>query len=292
MLGDRPFRIARGLSVLMVFACLCGHATTALAWTAFGHRLIARLAQSQLSPNAASEVEALLAQESTRDLASIAAWADEVRELPAYRATGPFHYVNFAPGTCRYVPKRDCREGACIIAALSRYTATLSDRSKPDAERLEALKFVVHLVGDVHQPLHAGNREDRGGNQFQIQVNGKGSNLHAVWDYDILKRDGMGLAAWQRALAPRVELVSAGANDALAWAEQSCELIDDFAIYPSRPGKLPKDYLTRMRPLAETQVVLASTRLALVLEQALGAPDAVKPGRAAAGPAKRPSPAH
>ncbi|MFA5685032.1 MAG: S1/P1 nuclease [Lysobacteraceae bacterium] len=254
----------------LLLAWLCLATTPAQAWTAFGHRLVGELAQSRLSPAAQAQVDALLATEQGADtLAGIAAWADSVRDLPAYRATAPLHYVNFRDARCQYRPQRDCPRGDCVVAALARHAKLLADEGNPVPVRLEALKFVVHLVGDIHQPLHAGHRDDRGGNRFQVNLAGKGSNLHAVWDFDLLTSAGLGFAAYRQRLAPRLAQTPAGALDPRAWAEESCKLLDAEAIYPPRPGKLPADYLDRHRPLAEQRIVLAAARLADLLEQAL-----------------------
>lgn len=243
----------------------------AKAWAAFGHRLVALLAQEQLSDSTRTEVDLLLAQQSGADLGTIAAWPDEIRQRPGYERTGPFHYVNIKDAGCKYVATRDCPDGVCIVAALPRYLQTLGDRSQPSLLRLEALKFVVHLVGDVHQPLHAANRDDRGGNEFQINLNGEATNLHAVWDYHLLRSTDLGMSAYRRRLRPRVAASSSIESLGVAeWAQASCALIDHQSMYPRRPGKLPAAYLDQQRPLAEQQIALAAARLAAVLTQTLG----------------------
>jgi hypothetical protein len=115
-------------------------------------------------------------------MASLSTWADE----PKNRATASWHYVNFPKGTCVYEAERDCPEGQCAVEAIDRQRAVLGS-SAPDEKRLEALKYVVHLVGDLHQPLHAGYAEDKGGNQYQLQAFMQGSNLHALWDSGLIR---------------------------------------------------------------------------------------------------------
>ncbi|MFP3648289.1 S1/P1 nuclease, partial [Paraburkholderia sp. SIMBA_054] len=83
---------------------------------------------------------------------------------------------------CGYEPPRDCPGGDCVIVALKVQTALLADHSQTLETRRQALKFVVHFVGDIHQPMHAGYAADKGGNDFQLQFNGKGTNLHSLWD--------------------------------------------------------------------------------------------------------------
>ncbi|MFG6464153.1 S1/P1 nuclease [Roseateles sp. DXS20W] len=94
---------------------------------------------------------------------------------------------------CTYRSSRDCRDGACVIEALMEQTLILRSSGTSPSERLVALKWVVHLVGDVHQPLHAGLAADKGGNGVQLRAFGKGSNLHALWDSGLIdhRLDGM-----------------------------------------------------------------------------------------------------
>src|SRR5690606_17278990 len=158
-----------------------------------GHRLVARLAEYQLTGEARTEVHRLLAVERHRGLADIATWADELREHDPDlgRRSAKWHYVNIGEHDCRYEAQLACRNGDCIVEAIRAQTAILADRARPDAERLQALKFVVHFVGDVHQPMHAGYARDRGGNTIQINYRDRGSNLHALWDSTLLGWRGM-----------------------------------------------------------------------------------------------------
>lgn len=239
------------------------------AWSAFGHRLVGLLAQDQVAPATRAELDELLALEPGADLGTIAAWADEIRDQPEYRHTAPFHYVNFHDGSCRFDAARDCANGNCIIGALTHYTQVLGDPSHPAAERLDALKFVVHFAGDIHQPMHAGNRDDRGGNRVQISLDGEGTNLHAVWDYHLLRSAGLEMQQYRAQLGPQVAQTRVEPMDFAAWAQSSCVLLDRAAIYPPRAGRLPTGYLERQRPLAEARITLAAARLAALLDRSL-----------------------
>lgn len=247
----------------------------ALAWDKFGHALVASLAEHQLSPQARTQIAELLPDEAEPRLARIASWADEIRLESQYRETSALHYVNFA-GECRSNPPRDCPDGRCVIGAIDRYTSTLGDTGKPLAERAEALKFLVHVVGDVHQPLHAGHRNDRGGNQFQVNIQGEGSNLHQVWDHKVLAGAGLDLAQYHEQLM-KSPLPSPGTLDPVQWAESSCRLTDAAGFYPKKPGKLAAGYPESQRTLAEEQVRLAASRLAAILERELGGVAVTRP---------------
>lgn len=238
-----------------------------------GHRIVAELAERALTPAAQAQVRHLLADEAESGLAAVSNWADEVRGEPDWRWTGPWHYVNFPrDGNCRYVPARDCRDGRCIVAAIEAQARLLGDSSRPDAERAQALRFVVHLVGDIHQPLHAGYGDDRGGNTFQIFYAGRGSNLHALWDGGILR-------SARRDWRDYTDLLQSRRTDAdvrwtrrspQRWAEESCRVIASADIYPTRPGRLPAGYVERQLPVVERQLRIAGARLAALLNAELG----------------------
>lgn len=243
----------------------------ACAWSAKGHRLIANLAERQLTPAAMVQVRALLAVDSASHLSDIASWADELRGDPKRaalgKATAPLHYINFQDARCVYQPAQDCRDGRCVVMAIDRYAAVVADRSRSVAERAEALRFLVHFVGDVHQPLHAGYRSDKGGNDFQVQIKGKGSNLHSVWDRDVLASRGLDWPQHADALAAGKPLAAGGT--AKDWAEQSCRITRDGGVYPKK-RRIDDAYLQRERPIAERQVRLAAARLAALLNRSLG----------------------
>ena len=266
---------AFALAVLVV-------AAPAWAWGPPGHRIVADLAAARLTPRARVEVDMLLASEHARSLADIANWADEIRDTPPYgelgRETTPLHYVNMH-GSCDYQPALDCPDGQCVVGAISHYAAILGNRSLPQAERAQALNFVVHFVGDVHQPLHAGYLQDRGANDYQVQFAGQGSNLHRVWDSGLLATrhlDARAYAAFLERQGP-VSLPTPVApldNPPAQWAEESCRIVMNQGVYPS--GHVISDaYIARQRPIAERQLRLAGERLADLLNSVLGVVPAV-----------------
>ncbi len=242
-----------------------------MAWSAKGHRTIAELADQQLSAGTRHALSGLLADEPSATLGAIASWADEVRDQEAWRHTGRWHFLNFPQGECRYVAERDCADGRCIVAALEAQRAILRDRGADRARRIEALKFVVHLVGDIHQPLHAGYGFDRGGNDTQIRFNRMGSNLHSLWDgllIDTLELDPPALLQ-RLGEKPLPAAGAVGRDSAARWAEESCALIESARIYPEKRF-IDRAYIERTLPTAEAQMRLAAARLAAVLEADLG----------------------
>jgi hypothetical protein len=156
----------------------------AFAWGSEGHRIIAEIAEQYLESETAQQIHALLDIENATTLAEIANWADQIR--PQRRETAPWHFVNIPISAPGYDATRDCAGGNCVVAKIDQFTAELRNGSAPPQQRLEALKFVVHFVGDLHQPLHASDDNDRGGNQIRVKFRGHRTNLHAVWDAAIL----------------------------------------------------------------------------------------------------------
>lgn len=266
-------------------------APAASAWSALGHRLVGALAERHLSPSAEAQVHALLAGEPDPTLAGVAYWADALRdnEPERFKQTSRWHYVNYPKDQCDYVAVRDCPDGNCVIGAIERQRAILADPKQPREARRDALKFLVHLVGDVHQPMHASNQDDLGGNKFQISlrtdiapekyarnkyVDGvMGTNLHSVWDYYVLAERRLDLKQYTEALdaLPWPPPIDSGGTSTPpeAWAAESCRLIGSRQLYPQE-HKMDRRYPDAMRPLAEQRVRQAAYRLSTLLNETLG----------------------
>jgi len=238
----------------------------ALAWGPVGHRTVAALAESQIQPQTREAVDALLAVEPGATLVSIATWADETRS----DATFAWHFVNFPRGDCHYDPPRDCKDGNCVVAALENQLGRLGDASLGKAERLESLKYVVHFAGDIHQPLHGSFGDDRGGNRYQLSIDGEGSNLHSLWDSGMIRLHGVDEARWATQLQAGPPPTVPATMDPADWAMEDCKIVSSSDFYP--PHKLPDDYVETWFPTLETRVQLAGLRLAHLLDAALGAP--------------------
>ena len=274
--------------LLLIFLLTLLAAGPTLAWGQLGHRMVGELAQRHISPAAKAEVAMLLAGEADPTLGGVAMWADQLRDTDPdrFKATSRWHYINAQGGGCGFDMARDCPDGGCVVSAINTQLAILADRTQPLQARRDALKFVVHFVGDVHQPMHAGNRTDRGGNNFQVSlrtplepeayarknyVDGvMGTNLHSIWDYYILAGRGLGLAAYSDRLdaLPWPPMPEASLSPPLAWAGESCRLIDARNLYPQQ-HTMDHAYLDAMRPLAEQRVRQAAWRLATLLNATL-----------------------
>lgn len=243
------------------------------AWGPHGHQVVAEIAARELDPGARAEVERLLGDRASNAMREASTWADEIRGEAPWRHTGPWHYLNFERGDCSYHARENCKDGNCVVGAIERQVKILTDRKASPDQRTNALRFVIHFVGDVHQPLHAGFSNDRGGNDFQIRNRREGDNLHGFWDQDLiraargklevmahvgdlLQQDGPdGEFGWQRRAAG-------------SWAEQSCRIVQQPDFYPPR-GRIDDDYIRRHAPTADTQLEFAGHRLARLLNSVL-----------------------
>ncbi len=239
---------------------LAAYASWASAWGADGHRIIAMLAEAQLSPAARKEINRLLSQEPGATLPGISTWADEHRNP----ATAAWHYVSFPRGNCNYDAVRDCPDGKCVVAAIDRQIEILKS-SADDDKRLIALKYVVHFIGDIHQPLHAGFGEDRGGNNYQLQAFMRGSNLHAVWDTGLIKALQQENETIVKRLlnAPRPLAMTPFSSAAIAM--ESCSIVSRPDFYPDR--LVTPTYVERYVPVMEYQLAQAGYRLGQVLNE-------------------------
>jgi hypothetical protein len=237
-------------------------------WGATGHRTVALVAESLLTPQAQTQVADLLGPTTT--LADVADWADEMR--PARPHTGPWHYVNIPRAAEHYDAARDCLRG-CVISALHQFLSVLADARQDRSARQEALRWVVHLVADVHQPLHAVDDHDRGGNDVAVRFFGVPSNLHRVWDSDIIDRtyaDPGTLRTQVLAAVTSADRRRWEAGGPEQWAEESHRAAVEVAYALPPNGDLGDPYVARALPVITDRLAKAAVRLAGVLNTALG----------------------
>src|ERR1035437_4973768 len=235
--------------------------SNALAWGKEGHQVVASLAETQLSAKARSEVDRLLSLEPGATLQSISTWPDEHRNP----ATGRWHYVNFPRNTCAYEAARDCPDGNCVVGAIAKQLEVLAS-SAPDDARLKALKYVVHFEADVHQPLHAGYLDDKGGNTYQLQAFGRGTNLHAMWDSGLIKNLHEDVDALTKRLISKGNAPNAADLNVVHAAEESCKIVGRAGFYPAE-RKVGQDYVERYTPVVEQRLTVAGARLAGLLNR-------------------------
>lgn len=221
------------MKTVMIAAALALVAGPAFAWGQNGHRVTGAIAEQHLTPAARQQTGALLGPES---LAEASTWADEMRSDPApfwQTTANPFHYVTVPTGKT-YSQAGAPPEGDAVTA-LTRFRATLRDPRASLAEKQLALRFIVHIVGDLHQPLHAGNGSDRGGNDHKVTFGGEQTNLHSVWDTGLVEQQNLSyseMAAWLGSKITPQMAASWNTADPLVWITESAALRDQIYRQP------------------------------------------------------------
>lgn len=261
---------------LLLWLCAAGVSPAqTFGWGQEGHRIIATIAESRLEKHAAEGVRELLGE---GGLPSVANWADEIRkDRPE---TAPWHFVNIPRDQQGYNPARDCvtpRAGDCVVAAIERFRLVLVDRSRSKHDRAEALKFVTHLVGDIHQPLHC-LKDHEGGTALEVLVDGermnpaneKPWNLHAVWDTVVIKRAGVSEEDYTRTLTDwldrqSVEELQRGA--VRDWALESHHAAITTAYKLPADRNLGDHYFRVSMPVVGDRLARAGARLAMMLNE-------------------------
>jgi S1/P1 Nuclease len=241
----------------------------AWAWGSEGHRIIADIAWDHLNHATLINLRQFLGD---NDLASISTWADDIRN--ARPETGPWHFVDIPPESGGYQPK-DCPDDDCVVARINQFALILGDPQQPFAARSEALKFLVHFVGDLSQPFHA-MADARGGNDVPVSVFGSAQcgdypcNLHSVWDTALIEHAGLGEHQYAGELEEMIaaDHLQAGSADPVAWANDSLQLAKQAWVQPQ--ANIDQAYYLREKPVVDRQLALAGLRLARLLNEELG----------------------
>jgi len=250
-----------GALAAAIAATLLLPATSAVAWGPIGHRTVAQIAENHLTAKARHEIAKLLGDAT---LADVAYWADEIRYLPEWKHADPWHYISIDDTETLASTVRDPKGD--VVEAIERMEATLRDPKATAQQRTEALKFLIHFVADIHQPLHVGRRADAGGNKISVTLNGAPNSLH--WTWDALMINDMGLSYTE--LARQIDHPSP--TELRTWENSKLGdwVNDSFALRPQvyefpEDGKLSYLYSFKNWPAIRTQLLKAGVRLAGVL---------------------------
>ncbi len=267
----RYLRPARALVPAMTLAlsALLALPSPALAWGKTGHRVVGAIADPLLTPAARAGMRNILGVET---MAEASNWPDFMRSAPDeyWQHSTPWHYVTVPPGKT-YAQVTPPSEGDAVTA-LRGFTATVKDTSKPLAERQAALRFIIHIIGDLHQPLHAGKGDDKGGNEVAVTFFGKPTNLHSVWDSGLIDDEQLSyseLAAWLGARITPTDRRAWASTDPTVWIAESTALRDQ--IYPRDPA-LSYTYIYQNKARVEQRLEMGGVRLADYLNALFAAP--------------------
>ena len=242
------------------------------AWGPEGHILVARIAEAQLTPAVHAKVVEILGAGKT--MASVSSWADEGRR--ARPESAPWHYVDIPIDKPHLDMERDCPKGACIVSELAVLQQTLRDSSASPEKRREALMFVIHFLGDLHQPLHCADRDDRGGNSVPVEYDGRRMNLHSAWDSGLLGHMGTEEQLFPALLEESRKHHKKWSKGTVSdWADEGHKIAKDvvYAKLPAAaagtPVTLDAAYEQTADPQIRHQLEVAGARLAKVLNTAL-----------------------
>ncbi len=238
-----------------------GLCASALAWGPTGHRAVGHIAEQRLNAKAQQAVRGLLGDE---PLAEASLWADEIRSESQWQVSSPWHYVNIPDGQVYDRTRRD--PGGDVIEALERFVAVLRYGASSREDKIAALKFIAHFIGDIHQPLHVGRASDRGGNEVRLSWFGEPSNLHRVWDSGVISRRRLTPGSLAQALKSRpADEVEAWRQDGpMTWAAESMTLRP--LVYDMPGTGLGREYLRKAGPVVEERLLQAGVRLAALLD--------------------------
>ena len=247
-------------------ACLLALALPgpALGWGGEAHRAAAAVMTARLCPAADRAMQGILADWSLEDAVT---WPDRIRDDAAWAHTRDWHYMN-VPDATPVVPGVEA-EGGRILEAIRAQLAVLADTATPAARRREALAFVLHLVVDLHQPLHVGRAEDRGGNTVTVRFEEREMSLHRLWDSQLLRSARLRPEDYARTLAPLAALGAAGWADGSLedWADESRRLrpwVYDFDKRRRTP-QISRRYAETGRQLTALRLAQAGVRSAGLL---------------------------
>jgi hypothetical protein len=269
-------KLFRRAGIVLLALLLPYAAPSGFAWGPEGHHVTVLIAQKYLNADAAALAQELLGSESFLD-ASV--WADNYRH--DHPETGPWHYIDIPLRESTLDLRRDCRNGDCVLVKTEAFLAALKDEHTDAAARRDALKFVIHFVGDLHQPLHDEDDNDKGGNMRFVQLwphvppPGQTDNLHWLWDSGLIER----LNTNDQTLAQIIQGQITDANRA-AWVEGT---VEDWVLEAHRlarssayqglgsatPAVISSEYERQADQVIETQLAKAGVRMAFLLNQAL-----------------------
>jgi hypothetical protein len=262
-----PRRLGRLPLILGLLVAAAASGPTAEAWGPIGHRAIGRIAERHLTPQAAQAVAELLAPEK---LAYVPTWADDIRPEPERAKADSWHWVTIPEGqTYESAAKNPAGD---VVEAIARFEKVLADHKAPKPERVEALKWLTHLIGDLHQPLHVGRGDDRGGNDVLVLWMGEPTNLHSVWDSKIIESTQLSFSELAEMLEPPTpeQMRTWQASGPVEWARESQELRS--GCYELGDRKLSYRYIHDHWPTVQTRLLQAGVRLAGELNRLLGKP--------------------
>lgn len=252
----------------LVLVCLVGWWLPALAaWGPTGHRVVGHIAEQFLSKKARKQVVAIMGTES---LAKASNWMDEMKSDPEYRYMNPWHYLNIDEGET-YATTEKPEEGD-VVSKINQFVAELKAGGLSQEEQLFRIRCITHLVGDLHQPMHLGRREDLGGNRVRIKWFGDDTNLHRMWDSDLIdfqKLSYTELATFVNTATPE-QVAKWQSTSPADWAMESHKIAEELYASVEDGENYSYGYNFEYYHYVEQRLMMAGVRLAGILNEIYG----------------------
>lgn len=276
-------KIAKLWSVVKGFAMTAACAFTgatllasapAYSWGYAGHEYFGQTTYAYLTPQARAWVDEHLQRVEESSLATATTWADRVRGTPEGDAMGPLHFANIPPHANEFKMSRDCPQRRCVVGAAFDAIDVLFDPNADKQAQAEQLRKLAHWVSDLHQPLHLGFAEDRGGNDIVVLFKGEEHNLHRLWDTLIVREQGLPAPAELATDHPLPKQPFTMQKNAWyqaveQWATESNQLARESAYAHVTPGApLSEAYLDEARQVIQQQLIVSAQRMAQLLNAA------------------------
>lgn len=250
--------------LLLVVFLVVSYSPRAFSWGKTGHRIVGEIAQRNLNPKILKKIRELAGDE---DLSKLSTWPDEIRSDPKMGYTAPWHYVSIPNGKT-YFDQKGNKDGD-LIEALYRFEDTLRDPKETKEHKLDALKFLIHMTGDLHQPLHVGLAEDRGGNSIRVKWFRSETNLHTIWDDELVDFEKLSFTEYANYLNhfSSDEKKTFEKGTYIDWGKESQDLRPKVYEFggPSESSALSYEYNFKVKPTVELRLKQAGLRLAYVL---------------------------
>ncbi|MDH4466609.1 MAG: S1/P1 nuclease [Bacteriovoracaceae bacterium] len=250
---------------------LCFHTQTIFAWGAIGHKVVGEVATQYLKKDAKflKELKLMLENE---DLADVSNWADFIKSDPTWSLASTWHYVTIEDNET-YETATHNKSGD-VVEAINRFYKELKNPKLSRVKHKEALSFLVHFVGDIHQPLHVGRGSDQGGNTIRDLIwLGRKTNLHAIWDEHLIEMEKLSYREYSDYLIRKFgnKKREFETKDVLEWAKESKDIRPIVYSYEGLTAKssFAYDYRFRVRDTMNLQLFKAGVRLAYILNRAL-----------------------
>ena len=252
--------------ILITLIAFWGASTPLLAWGPIGHYIVGELAEKHLTKRAQENLKKILGSES---LAEVSVWPDEIKSDKNWNHTHAWHYVSI-PDNKHYHETKASKKGD-VIQAIKRFEKEVCNLKLERQKRYRAVKFLTHFIADVHQPLHVGRKEDRGGNTINLKWFGKKRNLHQVWDSEMIEMQRLSFTEYVRFInhPSKTDVNSWQKHTLMDWVKESQKLRPQVYEFEQKKKYWEYRYLYDNKKDMNRRLTQAGIRLAGVLNRCL-----------------------